>query len=216
MTQHEPHQEASSSPPDEPHLAPEGTVEHDSGAHELDPADRPRIYVASLSDYNNGRLHGVWLEATSEPSELHEQITAMLATSTEPGAEEYAIHDYENFGPAQIHEFDSIDLVTRLARGIAEHGFAFAAWADVHEGDEAQWDTFSEAYLGHFDSITDYADQLIDDLGYTERLEALVPDHLIPYVAIDTAQLGRDLYYGGDINTVTADDGGIWVFDGHA
>ncbi len=31
--------------------------------HEQEPRVQPRIYVASLSDYNAGRLHGQWLDA---------------------------------------------------------------------------------------------------------------------------------------------------------
>ena len=37
----------------------------------------PRIYVASLSDYNAGRLHGVWLEATDLDS-VRVGVAAML------------------------------------------------------------------------------------------------------------------------------------------
>ena len=34
----------------------------------------PRIYVASLSDYNAGRLHGVWIDAAEELDEIWSQI----------------------------------------------------------------------------------------------------------------------------------------------
>ncbi len=44
----------------------------------------PRIYVASLSDYNAGRLHGAWLNAAQESADLHADIAAMLAQSREP------------------------------------------------------------------------------------------------------------------------------------
>lgn len=53
----------------------------------------PRIYVASLSDYNAGRLHGSWLDANQPVDQLNDGVQAMLASSTEPLAEEYAIHD---------------------------------------------------------------------------------------------------------------------------
>ena len=48
---------------------------------------RPRIYVASLSDYNAGVLHGVWLDATQDEEELQAGITAMLDASRESVAE---------------------------------------------------------------------------------------------------------------------------------
>ena len=53
--------------------------------------DRPRIYVACLAAYNNGRLHGAWIDATT-PDEIRTEVRAMLAASPEPDAEEWAIH----------------------------------------------------------------------------------------------------------------------------
>lgn len=48
---------------------------------ETRPDGPPRIYVASLGDYNAGTLHGLWLQADQDPDDLHEQITEMLAAS---------------------------------------------------------------------------------------------------------------------------------------
>lgn len=45
--------------------------------------DTPRIYVASLSDYNAGRLHGKWIDADQDASEIWDEINAMLAASPE-------------------------------------------------------------------------------------------------------------------------------------
>ena len=41
----------------------------------------PQLYVASLTDYNNGILHGRWLDAAVEPEELSAGIQAMLEES---------------------------------------------------------------------------------------------------------------------------------------
>jgi antirestriction protein len=43
-----------------------------------------RIYVASLADYNNGRLHGVWIDATQGADAIEEQTRAMLRQSKYP------------------------------------------------------------------------------------------------------------------------------------
>ncbi|MDR0779720.1 MAG: antirestriction protein ArdA, partial [Pseudomonadales bacterium] len=58
----------------------------------------PRIYVACLAAYNNGILHGAWLDAAQEPEALQNEVRDMLAASPIAGAEEWAIHDYEGFG----------------------------------------------------------------------------------------------------------------------
>lgn len=44
----------------------------------------PRIWVGSLSDYNNGQLYGAWMDATLEPEELQAAVQFMLRTSDTP------------------------------------------------------------------------------------------------------------------------------------
>jgi antirestriction protein len=183
--------------------------EHPS--HEAGQQPSPAIYVASLADYNNGVLQGAWIDAARDPAAIQADIDAMLAESREPGAEEFAIHDYDQFGSCRIHEHDSIDLVARIARGIQEHGYAFSAWAEVHEGNPERWEDFAEAYLGHYDSVQDYVDQVVDDLGYTQEL-AKLPESLQPYVRFDTEALARDMEFSGDIYTVRDQAGGVWIF----
>ncbi|KDA00731.1 antirestriction protein ArdA, partial [Hyphomonas oceanitis] len=51
--------------------------------------DHPRIYVACLAAYNNGRLHGAWIDAIT-PDAIRAGVREMLATSPEPDAEEWA------------------------------------------------------------------------------------------------------------------------------
>jgi len=183
-------------------------------AHETEPTPKPAIYVASLADYNNGRLHGTWVDAARTPEEIYADVNAMLASSRQPDAEEWAIHDYEQFGRWRVGEHDTIENVSQIAKGIAEHGYAYAAWADVFDGEAASFDiaSFQEAYLGHYDSVTDYVEQLADDLGYEQELDTL-PEHLRPYTRIDYAAIARDMELSGDIATVADPAGGIWVFN---
>lgn len=44
----------------------------------------PRIYVASLSDYNNGNLHGVWIDDLSDAETIQDEVNAMLRASKYP------------------------------------------------------------------------------------------------------------------------------------
>ena len=62
------------------------------------------IYVACLAAYNNGKLHGCWIDATQELDDIQDQINSMLVSSPEEDAEEYAIHDYEGFGSYSLGE----------------------------------------------------------------------------------------------------------------
>ena len=174
--------------------------------------DTPRIYVASLSDYNAGRLHGDWLDATGDLDALMEGVKGMLARSPAPGAEEWAIHDYDGFGGLRLSEFEPLSLVTAVASGIREYGGAFAAWADVVEKDPERLKEFEEGYQGTWDSLAAYAEDFLDDLGVESQLEAVTPEWLQPYVTIDYEAFGSDMELSGDIVTSRAEQGGIYVF----
>jgi antirestriction protein len=198
----------------QPGAGPETTGnEHDQQEQrEVLREQRPRIYVASLSDYNNGELHGEWIDAAQDIEDVHQQIATMLArSSTTSLAEEYAVHDYEGFGPYRVGEYEPIDSVVRIAHGIAEHGLAFAAWAEQCDGDPERLAKFENAFLGSYDSLTDYAEQMLDDLGLQRIIDEHVPESLQPFVTVDAQAFGNDLVLGGDI-AVARHDEGVWVF----
>lgn len=171
--------------------------------------NQPRIYAASLSDYNDGRLHGAWIRADQEPDQIAADITAMLQRSPEPSAEEWAIHDYEGFGPMQLSEYEDIGTIARLGQGIAEHGVAFAHWAAyVGTSDQDQLDRFDDHYLGHWPSIEDYSEELLDDLGI--NTDELGPEMLQPYIRFDVEAFARDLSY--ELHVVDDTDGS-YIFE---
>jgi antirestriction protein len=175
---------------------------------------RPKIYVASLSDYNAGLLHGAWLEAAQDPEALLAGISVVLAASPEPGAEEWAVHDYEGFGLVRLSEYQSVETISQLALGIEEHGYAFSAWADyVGATSLDELERFDECYLGEWDSETQYAEELIEDTGLISQIESVLPEGLQPYVRIDYEGLGRDMVLGGDIIAVESiDRTSVFVF----
>lgn len=175
---------------------------------------KPAIYVASLADYNNGRLLGDWIDATIGAEAIYEKITAILARSKEPAPEEWAIHDYEGFGNKRLSEYERIEDVAALAEGIEQHGEAFAAWVDYSGLEPEDWHHFEEAYLGEFDSLTSYAEQIIDDLGWRDEIEKILPESLQPYVTIDAEQMAEDMRLNGEIYSVESDSG-IYVFNSH-
>ena len=168
--------------------------------------DPPRIYVASLSDYNAGRLHGTWLDATGDADELWAGINNMLADSTEPIAEEWAIHDYENWGAWAPSEYESIDTVATVAAGIAEHGPAYAAWVAYH-GEIPDDAGFEDQYLGEWPSMQAYAEELVNDMGVHIIVE---PYGWTSYVHFDTEALARDLAI--EMATAETPDGGVYLF----
>ena len=174
----------------------------------------PRVYVASLSDFNNGLLHGRWLSADVEQDELEMGVKSMLASSPSPGAEEFGIFDYEGFGPLRIDEYTPLGSLSAIACGIAEHGVAYAHWV-ASGGSSERTDLlgFEDAYLGHWENLTSYAENFLDDLGAFQQIEKVAPEYLQAYVKLDVEGFARDLELAGDIWT-SAGDGGVYIFDG--
>ena len=153
-------------------------------------AERPRIYVACLAAYNNGCLHGRWIDATT-PDEIRDEVRAMLAASPEPDSEEHAIHDYEGFEGASLSEYASFETVCELADFIEEHG-ELGGKVLSHFGDDlAEARAAFEDYAGEYQSAADFAEQLHEDTG-TE-----IPESLRYY--IDWQALARDMALNGEI-----------------
>jgi antirestriction protein len=168
----------------------------------------PRIYVACLAAYNNGRLHGRWIDANQSVEEIWTDVQAMLADSPEPGAEEWAIHDYEGFGELRLSEWESFERVSAIGAGIDEHGDAFTAWVSYDCGqDPCEVERFEEMYCGEWDSLRDYAEQFADDIGLYDAAEKASS----PYVTVDIDMLERDLDI--ELYTVKSDHYTVYVFD---
>ena len=164
--------------------------------------DTPKVWIACLKSYNNGILHGKWIDAV-DADEIREGIQEVLDSSPMPGAEEWAIHDYECFGGLTISEYEDIERVAQLGALIEEHGEAFAVFAD-HEGVEfATVERFEESYCGEWDSETDYAENLFHELYE-------VPDYLVGYV--DYEKFARDLFIDSNYSA-TGPSGQLYVFN---
>jgi len=169
------------------------TDPHATRAHTASAApvlsDRPCIYVACLSAYNNGRLHGRWINATT-PEEIMAEVRAMLAASPEPGAEEWSIHDYEGFEGANLSEYASFETVCDLAGFIAEYGILAARIYQHYGSDLEQARAAFEDYAGEYRSAADFAEEHSD-------LATAIPESLRYY--IDWQALARDMALNGEI-----------------
>lgn len=150
----------------------------------------PRIYAACLAAYNAGRLHGAWIDATQGEDAVYAAIAAMLKASPIPDAEEWAIHDYEGFGPIRLEEYSGVERACALAAFIAEHGELGAALIAYHDGEIEPARAALDEYAGQYDSLADFARSLTEDTGD-------IPDRLAPY--IDYAAMARDMELNGDI-----------------
>ncbi|WP_296304660.1 antirestriction protein ArdA [uncultured Desulfovibrio sp.] len=162
-----------------------------------------RIYVASLSDYNGGILHGVWLtlDNFSSVDEIWEAINSMLATSPTAKAtglpsEEIAIHDYEGFYGLRIGEQDSISNIWEAHELLEslDDPEAFAEWlwhersTDISEVTEEAMETFQDAFCGRYESEEAYAEELINGMGILDHADELLSRYF------DYEAFARDLF----------------------
>lgn len=172
----------------------------------------PSIYVACLAAYNNGKLHGRWIDASLGADHIQDQINEVLATSPEQGAEEWAIHDFENFGSIELSEWTSVERVAILAKLFDEHGDAFAVWYDTQDGKNFDTDEleekFSEQYQGSYYSEVDFAEQLLEDCGHLAELPQWAKNYF------DFESYARDLRLSGDYSFSEA-HGQTYVFNNH-
>lgn len=169
----------------------------------------PKIYVACLASYNNGKLHGKWIDANQDVADIQAEIDKILQTSTEPFAEEWAIHDYEGFGEISLSEWSDLSRVSSIARLLEEHEEAFAIWYQSNDGSYFEVyeleEKFLEQWQGVHDSEADFAQQLLEDTGALSQ----VPEWMQSY--FDFNAYARDLSYSGDY-TFTHHDGQVYVF----
>lgn len=167
---------------------------------------QPRIYVACLAAYNNGHLHGVWIDAAQEAWTIWDEVQTMLRASPVTDAEEWAIHDYEGFGGVRIEEYAALDRLSERACFIAEHGEVGAALLDHCGGDADEAREFlRDHYLGAHTSLADYMQDVTE--------EAAPIPHALRYY-IDWQAMARDAQMSGDVFTLTTAWDVVHVFAG--
>jgi len=170
----------------------------------------PKIYVASLSDYNSGILFGIWVDLEDKDfQEVMEEIQSMLKespTAKKYGtpAEEWAVHDAEGFYHYPVHEYEDIEELVKLAGQINEHGEAFTALMSNGFSFEEAEESFEEVFMGEHSSELEYATQLFDEIFLHQ-----IPEGLQGH--IDYESFSRDIFIG-DHFSVESHNHTVFVF----
>lgn len=117
-----------------------------------------RIYVADLAAYVEGRLVGQWLDLDDyvDAGDLQYVIERDVL---QPNHEEWAIHDYEGFGPIRIDEYESLDTVMMHNSNMGDEPNKYFAWMEAR-GDADGYDP--DMVFGPYESESDYFDQWLD------------------------------------------------------
>ena len=135
----------------------------------------------------------------------------MLARSrVSEDAEEIAIHDHEGFVGYPLGEYERLDFVVRLAKGIAEHGQAFAAYADWNRQGDPELVRFGEHYEGIFPTREAWAEEVANEVFEWPRYLETIPELLRSYVRFDYVNFALTLEQH---RHVVEGDEGVYVFN---
>jgi antirestriction protein len=189
-----------------------------------------RAYFASLSDYNAGHLHGVWVDLEGlDETEIQDEINAMLRRSRHPNvtytcsecdgdntpcdlcggkgkyesAEEWSIHNYDDM--PNMGENPALSDLVEYVQMKGEHGEAWDAYLDCVGASYATESDFHEKYAGEASSEHAWVEQWIDDSGLLHGLD----ENLSRY--FDYAAYLRDMKLGGDVSFEHI-DGTVYAF----
>jgi antirestriction protein len=167
---------------------------------------QPRICVACLAAYNNGRLHGAWIDVGTDEWAIWDGIQAILKASPIAGAEKWAIHDYEGFEGVRIAESTGIDTLVQIAAFLAEHGTVGAEILVYYGGDlDDARAAMEDRHLGSFTSLADYVQEVTEET-------VTIPQTLRHY--IDWQAMARDAEINGDVFTIEVGHDEVHVFAG--
>lgn len=163
----------------------------------MDDDNKYRVWVGCLACYNDGRLVGEWFDADSCPQDMEEFDASFKRHEGAPSVhgiqlnphEELWVMDHEN-SPVD-GEYSPMDAAqyAEWLEGVDDPSI-LKAW--LSNGNEFNADTaeeMNEAYAGTFDSDSDFAQNMADELGLMKD------DMPWPYTCIDWDHAARELMY---------------------
>ena len=146
-----------------------------------------KIYVASLEQYNSGRMVGDWITPTDYLS--FEKFNNAIQVATEY-ADEVAVHDYDGIDMSNEYpDFEDLYYFCQALEDSWLDNEVIIAYAE-DTGKELDNELIADAennYVGTFNDFQEYADDYADELMHS------ADDFLKSY--FDYESFARDLEY---------------------
>lgn len=121
--------------------------------------NQPSIWIACLSAYNSGYLHGAWIVPKTTVEELEEQIREVLKTSPVGDPEEWAVHDYNNFH--NLGEYPGLENICKLAKAYEEHGLKKVN-GFLENWSVEDLEHLEDAFYGEYSDFSEFAQELAE------------------------------------------------------
>jgi len=172
----------------------------------------PKIYVANLSAYNNGRMLGAWVSPLQYDSfdKFAKRIKEVTRDTVEY-ADEIAVHDYD-YLPSSMGEYPDIEGIYDFCHQVEDSFLcldALIAYAEYMCGSDVTQINFDEAedlYCGEWDSFKEYAENYCNEVGDLQS----IPEHLQYYFDMDS--YARNLEHDYHVVERGAPHYGVFVF----
>jgi len=128
------------------------------------------IYIADLSAYNSGFLHGTWFDVLGG-GDLTETIEKLKKNSPVVDCEEFLIHDYstninglvEHYGEASPFHF--VKEIEEIMETIEKEKLkAFFVWKFHTSGSIENIHNFHESYSGVWESFSEFSENCADEM----------------------------------------------------
>lgn len=170
----------------------------------------PQIYVACLSSYNAGKLHGVWIDLDGKDADdIEAEVKDMLAASPMADAEEWRIddtNDLDGYTPSNLEEAAAIGECINRTDNLAvihwlKHGNA---------GGLSPWEyeeRLRDDYLGVYASETDFIEDQLRDEGIAAELEKIQIGDQTAWQYLDVDAIAGDWMISAYFSQYCSDEG---------
>lgn len=167
---------------------------------EQQPNNEPhaRIWIGTKRTFDDGILHGEWVDAELPPLDLVAAIGQVLSTSPVEDDDEFIIAATDGFGDLRIDPEFPISEIKNVAEKVRIHGQLFIEYCRLLQDVGKATATFDWAYLGILDDYVEVGEQLLDRLGIRATFDeafALLPPYLRTLIIIDGSKLLGDFQY---------------------
>lgn len=179
-------------------------------------AEEFNVWVSTFGLYNAGALLGYWTPASECPETVEEFRAGLDARGIDYAR--YIQPPWDEMGE-ELHCFDTEnspvvgEMSPMLARELAAildtipahiPADVLAAWVDHGEDlDDSTAVQLEEYYAGTFESVEDYAGEMLEECGMLSRL----PRWAQPYAGDLTRSMARDMVLSGEIWTARVAEG---------